>query len=347
MLRTLIVVAGDLLPGRRIPVGSLGSLTSGLPAGALVCANLEGVLTDRPREGGLFAAPTSRAAELAAAGIGVVSVANNHSRDHGVEGLADTLAALAAAGITAIGVETDDPLVVSEHGGLRIGWLASARTGQHQEGEPRFRELDRERLLDEVRAARGRVDVLVCVLHLGYMYVDYPHPEHRALTHALVDAGADLVVCHHAHVLQGIERRGRGLIAHNLGNLLVDPDEGVIASPVEPELQREGGVLVVEVGPEGVGEHSFVPTIIDADLRLAVPSPERRQRILDRLERISTALEGDYLPEFERQRAERNADLGLAEIGLLVRRGRVGELVRMLRRARMEHVRMVWRRVVG
>lgn len=343
----VIALAGDLHPGRQIPIGALASLPAEVPDGALVCANLEGVLTDRAAEGGLFAAPTSRAAELAAAGVAVVSVANNHCRDHGAEGLADTLAALAAAGITAIGVEQDDPLVLTENDGLRIGWLAAARTRQRQDEAPRFRELDRERLLEEVRAARGRVEVLVCVLHLGYMYVDYPHPEHRALTHALVDAGADLVVCHHAHVLQGIERRGRGLIAHNLGNLLVDPEEGVIASPVEPKLQREGGLLLVEVGREGVGEHSFVPTIIDEDLRLAVPSPERAAKILGRLECISAALEGDYVPEFERQRAERNADLGLAELGLLLRRGRVRELVRMLRRARMEHVRMVWRRVMG
>lgn len=343
-----LALAGDLALSGAVPPDALLRAPTMLAGCDLALANYEGVLTDRPQPPGLFAAPTAVAQALATAGWTHLGVANNHSRDHAAVGLADTVAALEAAGMAVVGLERPDPLVVTECRGVRVGILAAARTLQNQPASPRFRELDPVTLLGEVTAARSRVDILVVSLHLGFMYVDYPSPEHRKLTHQLASAGADLVVCHHAHVLQGCEVLGSSLIAHNLGNLVVDPDEGLLANTVLPERQREGVVLIAQVDRTGLVAAHLVPTTIDVELRLAHPEPEHAAAILARVDAISRRLaEPGWEVDFADQRAERNADLGLAGLAALARSGRLRELVAMLRRARLEHLRMVWRRLVG
>lgn len=343
-----LAFAGDLALSGAVPENALVRAPTILAGCDLVFANYEGVLCDDPNPPGRFAAPSARADALAAAGFTHLGVANNHSCDHGARGLGDTVSALARAGITAVGLDGADPLVVCGCQGLRIGVLAAARTRQEQLGAPRFCELDPAALLTHLHAARARVDVLVVSLHLGFMYVDFPSPEHRELTHQLVAAGADLVVCHHAHVLQGVEVLGSSLIAHNLGNLLVDPDEGVLANTVLPERQREGALLVAQVDRRGLVHAHLTPTTLDDDLRLALPEPEQAAAILARVEAISRRLgEPGWEREFADQRAERNTDLGLAEVAALVQSGRLRDLISMLRRARLEHLVMVWRRLVG
>ena len=103
----------------------------------------------------------------------------------------------------------------------RVSWLLAAaaavfhRTPLYAEGSP-------EGIVADVRAVRPTCDILVVSLHWGDEFIDRPSPADVQLAHAIVDAGADLIIGHHPHVLRGVERYGRGWIVYSLGNFVCD-----------------------------------------------------------------------------------------------------------------------------
>ena len=72
--------------------------------------------------------------------------------------------------------------------------------------------------MEDVVELRKQVDCVVVSLHWGYEYVEYPSPRQQAFARKLVRAGAQMVIGHHPHVVQGVERYQGGLIAYSLGN---------------------------------------------------------------------------------------------------------------------------------
>lgn len=243
-------------------------------------------------------------------------------------------------------------IVVTEVGGLRLGWLAAARTLQEQPSPgPRFRELDGARLVADVKRCRSQMDLLAVSLHLGYMYVDVPHPEHRSLALELAEAGADLVLCHHAHVLQGLEAApGGAWICHGLGNLLFDWTEGEVPVDLMEEEQRSSVVLVFDLGAGGVQRLVALPVRVDDAWTLRWARGEAGERILGRLEGINAVLAaGDGSAEalFWRQRSERNTGHSLRSVGRLLRRGDVAGLFQLARRLRPHHLGMAARWLGG
>jgi poly-gamma-glutamate capsule biosynthesis protein CapA/YwtB (metallophosphatase superfamily) len=298
-----------------------------LQAADLAFANLESPLVALGRRPGLFAGPTSGAKALARAGFDLLNLANNHIYDYGPEGLASTLQACEQAGLKVVGAGERreglaDPLVI-EAGGLRLVWLGCARTLQKQSATgPFFWELDEQALLSAVRSAKGKGDLLVLSLHVGRMYLDYPDPDHRRLAQTLLENGADLVLMHHAHVLQGIEIQGGSRVAcYSLGNFLIDWREGWVPACIVEEQQREGGVFLFELDREGIKRTAVLPTYIDSNLQVRWAVGEKGTAVLHRLERISLDLKGNYLPWFNRQRAERNIGHLLAVLWFHLRRG--------------------------
>jgi hypothetical protein len=167
--------------------------------------------------------PTRYAAHLAHAGFDVVSVANNHAGDFGEEGRASTRRALDAVGIRHAGGPGETALL--EARGTRVAVLAFATSA----GTNDLRDLDAATGL--VRDARAQADVVIVSMHAGAEGADRQHVppgreeflgedrgDVRAFAHAVVDAGAALVIGHGPHVVRGMELyRGR-LIAYSLGN---------------------------------------------------------------------------------------------------------------------------------
>lgn len=363
---------GDLsLSGRALAAPgpeALQSVEPQLQSVDLLFANYEGVLLDIP-EPSPFTAPTDRAKVLGVAARTIVNVANNHTNDHHHPGLASTVAALEAAGCDVIGLDVPGPesrLHTVQCHGLTIGFFAAARTGTTVPKEfPRVHELDWDALRRGVAKARGdvpaiskrepgpgsaeptnqpNVDIIVVSIHAGYMYVDHPHPEHRKQVLALLEAGADLVLMHHPHVLQGIEVGARGGVAcYSLGNFLVDPREGCLDIDVAHELQRQGGIFSFEVDRNGVSAVDVLPTVIKNGSRVEPADHATSAKIESRLRRISADLQGDYEATFYQQRSERNTGLGIAELRSLLLTGRWGRLLRTLSRGRPEHVAMLWK----
>ncbi|MGH9348995.1 MAG: CapA family protein [Vicinamibacterales bacterium] len=224
---------------------------------------------------------------LQAAGFDVLNVANNHSMQHGAEPFLETVAMLRGAGVEVCGVAASSvrsaaPAVV-ERNGLAVAFLGySLRPRQYFTREPLYAEGDREHILEDVRTARRASDVVVASLHWGDEFIDRPSPREVELAHAVMDAGADLVIGHHPHVLRGIERYGRGYIIYSLGNFVCDM--------LWDEPLRESAIVQCTLTAEGVSALTVTPIRI-ADDSCPVPlHGERAAALTRRLDALSNAL---------------------------------------------------------
>lgn len=205
-------------------------------------------------------------------------------------------------------------------------------------------EWDERAALDKLRRLRQRVDCVVVSLHIGMMWIDYPKPAFKEIGDRLVDAGADVVLMHHAHVLQGYGVRSGRLAIYNLGNFIADIDEGETESTPVPERQRESGLFIIELDRGGVVEAGITPLWITDDFTVSLADAERAASIVARLERISEDIRLDrYHREYARQRGELNAGNLLESLWVKVRKGRWGELARNVLRVRPEHIGMIGR----
>jgi hypothetical protein len=249
---------GDPLDDAR---GLLAAVAAPLRAADVGAVNLEGTLGSgggskcggSAGSGGncfAFQAPAANVAGLRVAGIDVVNLANNHTFDFGTSGQAQTIAALAGAGIAYTGRPGEICVLRLPHARVAfVGFSAYPWTAP-------IGDLAAVRTL--VRAAARRANVVVAFMHAGAEGPTQIHtPDHdeiafgenrgnpRAFAHAAIDAGADLVVGSGPHVLRGIElRRGR-LIAYSLGNLAGYRNFGI--GPVT----GTSALLTVRLGPDG------------------------------------------------------------------------------------------------
>jgi len=236
-----LAFAGDVhfmkVPGARLahdPDNALGPVAKVLRRADVAMVNLETTVTTRGQpqhKHYVFRAPPSAFQALRAAGVDVVTMANNHGMDYGLVGLRDSLATAAAAHFPLVGIGRDAaqayaPWVVSVGGqrvailgatqvlepGLQAAWTA----GPHKPGLAATH--DQPRLLAAVRQARGLADTVVVYLHWGEEGNPCPTGPQRQIAHLLATAGADIVVGTHAHTLQGSGWLGRTYVAYGLGN---------------------------------------------------------------------------------------------------------------------------------
>ncbi|MCL1965031.1 MAG: CapA family protein [Firmicutes bacterium] len=177
----------------------------------LTLVNFEGVLTDGNNKVDKkfnFKGPAEYAQILKLGSVEAVNLANNHSGDYGEQGREDTRAALAACGIAYAEQKTP---VVYEARGVKIGLIGN--TFPYKSGK---RDISKD-----VKALREQgCQIIIASFHWGNEYsLDFTK-EQRNLGRSAVAAGADVVVGHHPHVIQGIERYQGRYILYSLGNLV-------------------------------------------------------------------------------------------------------------------------------
>ena len=163
-------------------------------------------------------------------GVDVATVANNHALDFGVNAFTDSLDTLDQAGIARVGggrtlseakapvIRTVGDSTVGILGASRVIPVSSWTAGSARPGM--FTAYDQAPLLNEISDLSSQCDYTVVYLHWGIEKDEYPQEYQRKLAYACIDAGADLVVGSHPHVLQGFETYKGKLIAYSLGNFL-------------------------------------------------------------------------------------------------------------------------------
>ena len=199
-----------------------------------------------------FGADAALARHLLPAGFDALSLANNHAYDMLATGVRETPEILAELGIAPLGAVSEEPgenirVETIEREGWRVGFVAVTTQSNvaRQPGLPLPLVDTPElatRVVPLVEEARVSHDLVVVLVHWGLEYADEPDWVQQQAARALVEAGADLVIGHHPHVLQGIERHGHGLIAYSLGNFLFENVK---------EIPRLTGVLRVRYDGRG------------------------------------------------------------------------------------------------
>lgn len=177
----------------------------------LTIVNFEGTLTDSTARNGetfAFKAPAEYAEILTDGGVEAVNVANNHSHDYGDQGFADTKENLKKAGITTFGY---NETALMEVKGVKIGLVGIYELHDHLERE--------HQVLVNIQKVRAEgADLVFVVFHWGNEKDTVPDANQVTLAKLAIDNGADLVVGHHAHVLQGVTTYKGKTIAYGLGN---------------------------------------------------------------------------------------------------------------------------------
>ncbi len=275
----VVLAVGDLTPSRPDPDTLFDRVRPWLTAADITFGQLEINLTDRgarlPQARHTDRTSPETAHAFARAGFDVISFAGNHCMDWGPEGFFDTIAAVRSAGIDVVGVgatiaEARRPVVV-ERTGRRVAFLAYSsilpmgywaevnrpgcapmRAFTHYEqvehdqpGTPARvhtfpHEADLAALCADVAAARADADAVLVSLHWGIHFVPAVIADYqRVVGRAAIDAGADAILGHHAHILKGVELHRRRPIIHSLCNFAVDlhMDQAHADSPGFKEIQ--------------------------------------------------------------------------------------------------------------
>ena len=162
----------------------------------------------------------------------VFNLANNHIMDYGTDGLAKTLRYLKENGLNRIGAEHNKQDATRElilkRKGKRIALLSyttdephvnAVIAGNQIAGCASFQDFDE--VVYKIRKLQKKVDVICISMHWGHEYHSYPAPEQIQMAHALVDAGANYIIGHHPHVVQGVENYNGALIVYSLGNFFM------------------------------------------------------------------------------------------------------------------------------
>lgn len=194
--------------------------------------NLESPLSDQGgetqsrRSNLVFTGPPAGADALKRAGVTIVSIANNHALDYGVDGFHQTVENLHRAGVNFVGTVDSNSLkpkrAIIAVNGLRFAFFAvtDVQNSQNRLWMRYVAKADTSLLFPCIRALRDSVDFIVLSYHGGVEYQSIPTKATRSFLHAAIDAGVDLVVGHHPHVLQEIEVYHGRYIAYSLGNFV-------------------------------------------------------------------------------------------------------------------------------
>ncbi|MGW5050921.1 CapA family protein [Actinokineospora sp. NPDC004072] len=230
-------------------------------------AGADGPFAGYPR----FYGPPEVAEGLAETGYDVCTTASNHTMDRGAEGAVSTLDVLDAAGIKHTGSarsaeEAGTPLLVDVPG-AKVGWLSytfALNSGtERPAGSPWMTNLlDAGTVIEDARAAReAGADVVVASLHWGVEGKHDPTAEQRRIAEEILgDPAVDLIIGHHAHVVQPFEAFDGKWVAYGLGNQ--------VARHAEPKGTTEEGAMArfhFTKGPDGwaVDTAECIPTLVD------------------------------------------------------------------------------------
>ena len=186
----------------------------------LTLINFEGTLTDETKKTEKkfnFKGPAEYTEILTLGSVEAVTVANNHTIDYGKQGTEDTIANLEAAGLLVSG---NGKLAVFEKGGVKVGM--TGYSFPYKDGK--------KDISADVKALRDMgCQIVIASFHWGSEYQDDFTADQRNIGRAAIKAGADLVVGHHPHIVQGIERYNDTYILYSVGNLVfggnVDPSD--------------------------------------------------------------------------------------------------------------------------
>ncbi|MDA0524646.1 CapA family protein [Methanococcoides alaskense] len=222
--------------------------------------NLESVLSDVEIDLANIKSVQLRGSEssvdgLISAGFDVMSIANNHILEHGERSLIRTQELLSNSDIKTVGVSENKKrsrdLVILDRNGISFGFLAYCLVRD----ETSYCSVeDPQDIVSDIKKVKDDVDILIVSLHWGNEFVRKPSPDEFSLAHDIIDAGTDLILGHHPHVLQGVERYNNGVIVYSMGNFVFD---------MWQRKMRESMIFSCKFSKNGIVDFEIIPVFIN------------------------------------------------------------------------------------
>ncbi len=270
-----IVASGDI---------SFGNLETTLATGG----------TKLPGKGIWFRAEPASAEGLKNAGFDILSIANNHILDYDTPALMETIDALEKKGLGYVGAgenlkKARQPLVIIKDN-LKVGFLAYnefynyyyspyyRRTFEATTTQAGTAPMKEDIIQEDIKKLREICDILVVSLHWGTEDSNHTNINQKELAYRIIDWGADIILGHHPHVLQGLEFYKGKLIAYSLGNFVFDQNDENNKQSVILEIVCEGDQII---------QVSAVPIYIWNKSQPVVPGDWRREYIIDKIIKLS------------------------------------------------------------
>ena len=251
----------------------------------LTVANMEGTLTtsnDRQQKTFAFKGNPSYTEILTQGGVEATNLANNHSHDYGDQSYEDTIQYLEADGITTFGY---DRTAVMDVKGIKVGLI-----GIYELKDGLGRQ---QQVIDTIREVKDQgAQVIIVSFHWGTEKSNSPDDIQKTLAHLAIDQGADLVVGHHPHVLQGIEKYQGKNIVYSLGNFCFGGNK----NPSDKDTMIFQQTFTVENG-ELVEDDvtNIIPCSLSSEsgynnYQPMVLEGSEKERVLQKIEEFSAAL---------------------------------------------------------
>lgn len=294
-----VAAVGDMCfassPGRLIassgPRAPFGYVATKLRDTDVTVGNLECALSRRgtPVPGKTYTFRGSpRAVEgMKWAGFDFLALGNNHARDYGATALMDTIANLKGAKLAYAGAGANrtaawKPAIITRDG-AKIAFLSFSQIGPSNFAAGSSRPgtaytMNLAQVRQAISAAHGQADYVIVSFHWGIERQYTPTSTQVQFGRSAVNAGADLVLSHHPHVIEGVEYYKGKLIAYSLGNFVFSPGSTI---------GHDTMILRVRIGPKGVLSANATPYMIDDAGRPRPVTGANRRRILGIIGRTS------------------------------------------------------------
>lgn len=216
-----------------------------------------------------FNSPDVMADAFKNAGFDLVVTTNNHIMDRGYNGAVRTMEVLRGAGLDTVGTNKDEEesrsFLIKDIKGVKVAYLAYTY-GTNGIPVPKKHSylvnlLEREKVLADIKAIRPQADVLILVLHWGVEYSPHSSREQKTMAYEFLEAGADVILGSHPHVIQDMEiiRAGKKdkFVVYSMGNFISD----------QKGLERNSGIVLkmkftknFNTGETLLAEASYTPT---------------------------------------------------------------------------------------
>lgn len=254
----------------------------------LTVINMEGTLTEsdtRQDKTYAFKGDPKYTEILTAGNVDAANLANNHSKDYGEQSYTDTIQYLESAGIATFGYDRTSVLDIK---GIKVGLVGIYVLADGMERQ--------QQLIDNIQSVKNQgAQVVIVSFHWGTEKATYPDDIQKTLAHIAVDNGADLVVGHHPHVLQGIEEYNGKNIVYSLGNFCfggnrnpLDKDTMIFQQTFtfeNGELVQDNVKNIIPCSLLSVKEYNdYQPTILEGS---------ESERVLQKIQELSSGLSGN------------------------------------------------------
>ncbi|GAH45822.1 unnamed protein product, partial [marine sediment metagenome] len=174
---------------------------------------------------------------------------------------------------------------------IKFGFLGYTRGGFNSPKKGVWiNKIETANIIRDIKFVNPQCDFVIVSLHWGIENVFYPSPKQIDLAHKLIDAGATVILGHHPHVIQGIERYKTGLIVYSLGNFQFDPK-------LSYRKTNKSIILCLDFDRETLKGYEIVPVIIDKNFLPSVVKDELKDKINDFIAKISHPLNDWHITE--------------------------------------------------